>query len=167
MKNLFFLILIILTLCGSACSKRIVDQSRMKTDSTGVSKTEWSISDTSKMKTYERMIYLPWNDSRVGSIDTAVSMDASTWTPETIVNYIKSLPDNVKLQYLPVYYEKYTSGETRLSKQEKTETKTEVKKVEKEKKSETKSDIPWVVGLAFIILGIFLIIWVVPRNKFK
>jgi hypothetical protein len=171
MKKLLIYGSLLLFVGGSACSKRIVDQSRIKTDIMGVSKKETLFIDTSKITTYERYILLgdtsklsPRFSSGTGNLIPEFSHDVSTWPPEAIVNYIKILPDNVKLQYLPVYYEKYTSGETGVSKQEKSETKTEVKKVEKEKKSETRSDIPWVVGIAFIILGIFLIIWVVPRK---
>lgn len=175
MKNITIIILLLFTLSG--CSKRIVDKSRHKADSTQSVKKEWALVDTSKHKTYERMIFLPIAggkfttdsaDRNVLNYRTSQMLgdisDASTWPPELIVDYIKSLPDNVKLQYLPIYYERVSTGEKGISKEGKSEIKTEVKKDEKIAKTETKSSIPWVVGLALVIVGIFLIIWIVPRK---
>lgn len=177
MKNIT--IIILLLFIQSACSKRIVDKTRNKVDSTQSAKKEWVQVDTSKQKTYERMILMPIDGySRQFAADSSYQnalnfrtspflgdiSDASTWPPELIVDYIKSLPDNVKLQYLPIYYERVSTGEKGISKEGKSEIKTEVKKDEKIAKIETKSSIPWVVGLALVIVGIFLIIWIVPRK---
>jgi hypothetical protein len=175
MKSLTTIILMLFILSG--CSKRIVDKSRNIVDSTQSVKKEYSFLDTSKYKTYERMIFLPYNggefagdssgrhilNHRISKMSGDIS-DASTWPPELIVEYIKSLPDNVKLQYLPIYYERVSTGENGISEEGKSVIKTEVKKDQKTAKVETKSSIPWVFAMALVILGIFLIIWIVPRK---
>ena len=140
MKNLIIVTLVLFLTSG--CSHRIIHKTQNKIDSTQSLKKQWLEIDTSKYQTYERMFIFPFRSNKLNSDSTAYNglitspmlpdiTDASTWPPELIVKYIKSLPDNINFQNLPIYYERISTNQNGFSKKEKSEIITKVKKAVK------------------------------------
>lgn len=167
------------------CASRKVNVSKSSVDSATVKKNESTSIDTGKTGSYTRLMgWMPVSAidgyefkpfalgqiSPVGRDDkanelTKLSNNPTSWPTELFIKYLMSLPDTSKLDgYAPFYFEHWSNEEKGLSTTTSSKEKTEVAKENKEKDSDRQSPIHWVAALVLIILGIFLIIWLVPRK---
>lgn len=177
----------------TSCATRKVDVNKSSVDSSAVRKNENTSIDTGKKGSYTRLIgwmpvgglkgvnsdrFWPVMSSAATGLSTALNpSDPASWPADVFVKYLISLPDapfdpstalrvtQGEPRYIPFWYEHYNSEEKGLSTTAaSSEEKKNSEKV-KDRITERESPIHWVAGLVLIILGIFLVIWVVPRKK--
>lgn len=159
------LIILLVLLSSFACNKRLVQQSKSSIDSSSVTAIRSINIDTTRSGRYTRITtFLPElilkNSIKEDIYD---QNDQSTWPIDVFVDYLKALPDSVK-RY-PFIYESYSHTQKGLSTTNVEHIEREFSQSVKEKEVYKKSSTPWVFGLFLTILGIFLVIWIVPRKK--
>ena len=163
--NLKHLFIVLVLLSSIACNKRVVQHSKSSIDSTSLTRIRSINIDTTRSGHYTRITtFLPElslnSFMKNGVYDHS---DQSTWPIDVFVDYLKALPDSTK--GYPFVYESYSHTQKGLITTSSTQTESKLSKNIKEKDLHKKSSTPWVFGLFLTILGIFLVIWIVPRKK--